>query len=152
MSGWHLAAKPRAGSTVDLFLVLLIAGAGLLGGCNFASTPGSTVTLTPTVDLVMQGREVYLRACAECHGQNAEGYANELAAPALDHSEHAWHHPDQQIRDWIKNGKLGLGRQMPALGDQLSDEEIEAVIAYLHTLWTPEQLETQQDITGRYGP
>ena len=41
---------------------------------------------------------------------------------------------------------------MPALGDQLSDEEIEAVIAYLHTLWTAEQLETQQDITSRYGP
>jgi len=41
---------------------------------------------------------------------------------------------------------------MPALGDQLSEAEIEAVIAYLHTLWTPEQLETQQDITGRYGP
>ena len=74
------------------------------------------------------------------------------AAPALDHSEHAWHHPDQQIHDWVKNGKLGLGREMPALGDQLSDAEIEAEIAYLHTLWTPEQLETQQDITSRYGP
>jgi mono/diheme cytochrome c family protein len=102
-------------------------------------------------DPVAQGREVFARICAECHGQNAEGYANELAAPALDHSEHAWHHPDQQIHDWVKNGKLGLGRQMPALGDQLSDEEIEAVIAYLHTLWTAEQLETQQGITSRYG-
>ena len=48
------------------------------------------------------------------------------------------------------NGKIGLGNPMPALGDQLSDEEIEAVIAYLHTLWTAEQLETQQSITSRY--
>lgn len=41
---------------------------------------------------------------------------------------------------------------MPALGDRLSEAEIQAVIAYLHSLWTPEQLETQQDITSRYGP
>ena len=33
---------------------------------------------------------------------------------------------------------------------ELEKEEITAVIAYLHTLWTPEQLETQQDITRRY--
>ena len=144
------------GTTLKLYLplALFIVGSWLLAGCDLASTPLPTAPPgpTPTADLVTQGGEVYLRVCAECHGQNGEGYANELAAPALDYSEHAWHHPDQQIRDWIKNGKLGLGQEMPALGDQLSAEEIEAVIAYLHTLWTPEQLETQQDITSRYGP
>ncbi len=127
----------------------LVLGSGLLVACGAAPV---TSTPTATPDPVAQGREVFLRVCAECHGQNGEGYANELAAPALDASEHAWHHPDQQIRDWIANGKLGLGREMPALGDQLAEVEIEAVITYLHTLWTPEQLATQQDITNRYGP
>jgi mono/diheme cytochrome c family protein len=127
----------------------LIFGSGLLAACGTAPV---TPTPTATPDPVMQGREVFLRVCAECHGQNGEGYANELSAPALDASEHAWHHPDQQIRDWIANGKLGVGSEMPALGDQLTKAEIEAVIAYLHTLWTPEQLEAQQDITNRYGP
>jgi len=127
----------------------LILGSGLLAACGAALvTPAPTATPDP----VAQGREVFLRDCAECHGQNGEGYANELSAPALDASEHAWHHPDQQIRDWIANGKLGLGREMPALGDQLAEAEIEAVIAYLHTLWTAEQLATQQDITNRYAP
>ncbi len=130
-------------------LFFLIMGGWLMTACGALNT---TPASTPTPEPVAQGREVFAQVCAACHGQNAEGYANELAAPALDHSEHAWHHPDQQIHDWVKNGKLGLGREMPALGDQLSDEEIEAVIAYLHTLWTPEQLETQQDITSRYGP
>lgn len=131
------------------FFGFLILSSGLLVACG---TVQATPTPSATPDPVMQGREVFLRVCAECHGQNGEGYANELSAPALDASEHAWHHPDQQIHDWITNGKLGLGREMPALGDQLTEEEIEAVIAYLHTLWTPEQLEAQQDITNRYGP
>lgn len=131
------------------FFGFLILSSGLLVACGAVQ---ATPTPTATPDPVMQGREVFLRVCAECHGQNGEGYANELSAPALDVSEHAWHHPDQQIYDWIVNGKLGLGREMPALGDQLTEEEIEAVIAYLHTLWTPEQLEAQQDITNRYGP
>jgi S-disulfanyl-L-cysteine oxidoreductase SoxD len=130
-------------------LGLLFLASGLLAACGAAPvTPAPMATPDP----VMQGREIFLRVCAECHGQNGEGYANDLAAPALDHSEHAWHHPDQQIRDWIVNGKLGLDSEMPALGDQLTDGEVEAVITYLHTLWTPEQLETQQDITSRYGP
>lgn len=131
---------------------LLILSTWILAACGFSSVQVSTATPapTPTVDQATQGKDVFQRVCAQCHGPNAEGHIVE-PAPALDHSEHAWHHPDQQIFDWIKNGKMGFG-QMPALGDQLSDEEMEAVIAYLHTLWTPEQLETQQDITSRYGP
>ena len=115
-------------------------------------TPTSTVTPapTPTHDLSVKGRQVFGRVCASCHGENAEGYGNELAAPALDDGEHAFEHPDQQIHDWIVKGKLGLGRQMPALGNQLSEEELHAVIDYLHSLWTPEQLEVQQSITSRW--
>lgn len=107
-------------------------------------------TLTPTADPVAMGREAYVRVCAECHGMNGEGHANSLDALALDASEHAWQHADQQISEWIINGKLGLERKMPAYGDQLSDEEVLAVIAYLHTLLTPQQLEMQQDITARW--
>lgn len=147
-----MAKRPARGILkVHLFFVLLIGGSWLSMVCSLAPTAPSSIpapALTPTSDPVAQGREVFLRICAECHGQNAEGHILE-PAPALDHTEHAWHHPDQQFRDWIKNGKLGFA-QMPALGDRLSDEEITAVIAYLHTLWTPEQLETQQDITKRY--
>lgn len=110
-----------------------------------------TGTEMSTPDLVAQGREIYLRACAECHGERGQGYVDHPSAPPLDDSGHAWHHPDQQIYGWIVDGKLGVaGGGMPALGDRLSDEEVEAVIAYLHTLWTEEQLETQQDVTTRY--
>ncbi len=122
-----------------------------LAACNFVpSLSMPKPTPTPPLDPVVLGPAVFQRVCAQCHGDNAEGYANELAAPALDATEHASHHPDQQIYDWIVNGKFGLGRQMLALGDQLSETEIRAVIVYLHTLWTPEQLEVQQNITSRW--
>lgn len=120
----------------------------LLAACG-PVTVMDTGTATP--DHVAQGREVYLRECAECHGEFGQGYAAHPGAPPLDETGHAWHHPDQQIYGWIVNGKLAVaGEGMPALGDRLSDQEVKAVIAYLHSLWTEEQLETQQDVTTRY--
>ena len=118
----------------------------LLSACS-TSTP---LSFTPTPNVVAQGRELFLNICAECHGQDANGYANVLNAPALNNTEHAWHHPDQEIFSWIVKGKLGIGRQMPGFGDQLSDEQVYAVIEYLHSLWTEEQLASQQDITARW--
>lgn len=116
-----------------------------------APTSTSEMVLQGTgPDRVEEGRIAYLRACAACHGVRAEGYANDLAAPALDASEHASEHPDPQIHDWIVNGKLGLGRQMPAYGDQLTDAEVHAIIAYLHTFWTTDQLEVQQGLGRRW--
>ena len=101
-------------------------------------------------DQAEKGRAAYLQTCAVCHGEQGAGYANDLAAPALNSSEHASHHPDQQLHDWIVNGKLGLGRQMPAFEDQLSDEEVHAIIAYLHTLWAADQIQAQQDLGRRW--
>ncbi len=113
-----------------------------------ALSPETMATSTP--DQVIRGAQVFRDVCAECRGVDAEGYANELNAPALDSTEHAFHHPDQQIHDWIVNGKLGAGREMPSLGTRLTDGEVHSVIDYLHTLWTKEQLASQQDVTSRY--
>lgn len=103
---------------------------------------------TPTVDPEARGSAVYTRVCAECHGEEGEGHAYP-PAPALDGSEHAWHHPDAQIREWIKNGKIGMA-EMPAYGDRLSDAEIDAVLAYIKSLWPEEQRAFQEDISERY--
>ena len=115
-----------------------------------ATSPPVTPTPQPVDPEVELGQEAFMQVCAQCHGENAQGHANDLDAPALDSTEHAIEHPDQQIHDWIVNGKLGLGRQMPPYGDQLTDDDVHAVLAYLHTLWTPEQLAVQQDITSRW--
>ena len=136
---------------VALKNVLFPVFAVVLTACaTVTSTQLPKPVATSTPDPVTQGRQVFVRICAECHGRNAEGYTNELGAPALDSTEHAFHHPDQQIHDWIVNGKLGIGRQMPPQGGNLTDGEVHAVIDYLHTLWTEEQLASQQDVSSRY--
>ena len=151
---WRRKFKPirqprswRAASRQNMLLLLLfLFVVPVLTACQTTTSPSPT----PTPDPVILGQQVFVRVCSVCHGENAEGYANALNAPALDETEHAYEHPDPVIHDWIVNGKLGLGRQMPALGEQLTDEEVHAVIAYLQTLWTEEQLAIQQDITSRY--
>ncbi len=118
----------------------------LLMAC--AVPPPAAPPPTPTTDPIAMGQAVSARVCAECHGAQAEGHAY-LPAPALNGNEHAWHHPDIQIREWIKNGKLGMA-QMPAYGDQLTDAEVEAVIVYIKSLWPEEKRAFQEDISRRY--
>ena len=93
-----------------------------------------------TGDTITMGARVYEQSCAACHGAQGEGHAAVAEAPALDETEHAWHHPDGQIQQLILNG----GQLMPALGEQLSAEEVVAVIRYFQTWWTPDQLAQQQ--------
>jgi len=114
-----------------------------------ACSPSATITPTPTPDPVALGREVFAIHCAGCHGENAEGHAVE-PAPALDASEHAWHHPDWQLRQFIHDGKYSLGPvQMPAFKDKLGDEQIGFVIAYIKSLWTEEQRASQESMNQR---
>ncbi|HEY53115.1 MAG TPA: cytochrome c [Caldilineae bacterium] len=121
-----------------------IAGGALLIVALFAlavvngSKPAEPLANEETIAL---GQQVYEQTCAACHGAQGEGHAAIAEAPALDETEHAWHHPDGQIQQLIING----GQQMPALGEQLSDEEIVAVIRYIQTWWDPAQLAQQQD-------
>lgn len=96
--------------------------------------------------MVALGRQVYAESCASCHGAQGEGHAELIQAPALDETEHAWHHADGQLQDLLTNG----GALMPAFGDQLTDEEMLAVISYIQTWWTADQLASQQRASESY--
>ena len=137
---------------IDNYFWQVIAGLVVVGlGVNalvwFA--PGreqevSTVQELPSypVEQVMQGRELYAANCATCHGANGAGYAQAgVPAPALNGTMHAWHHPDAQIAGFIRNGV----RQMPAVGADWTDEEIDAVLSYVKQWWEPEQLAEQTE-------
>ena len=80
-----------------------------------------------TVDpaLMNMGQQVYQNECATCHG--AEGQGGLGPAQAGNNSlEDA-----QFVVDRIVNGK----GEMPALGGQLSDEQVAAVSTYIRNTW-----------------
>lgn len=116
-------------------------GLSLLVACGTTPSP-----VGPSQESLALGQQVYQETCARCHGSRGEGQIG----PALDSTGHAWHHPDQQIRDWILQGKLGLGISMPAYGDQLGEDEIKAVMAFIKIWWDEEQRQVQADVTSRY--
>ncbi|MBT3189902.1 MAG: cytochrome c [Anaerolineae bacterium] len=94
-------------------------------------------------DVLALGEEVYAANCATCHGANGEGHGEVEVAPALDATEHAWHHADGQLQGLIVNG----GEQMPPFGESLTNDEVVAVIRYFQTWWSEGQLNSQQSLS-----
>ncbi|SMR78435.1 cytochrome c oxidase subunit II [Marinobacterium sediminicola] len=81
-------------------------------------------------ELMQQGEQVYLRACAACHLPNGEGVPG--AFPALKGSPIALGDVAGHI-DIVLNGKSGTAMQ--AFRDQLSATELAAVITYERNAW-----------------
>lgn len=133
-------------SVVGLGLfVAVLAGAWLLND-PLQAQESAPVDVSQNETLAL-GQMIYDVNCASCHGANGEGYASVQNAPALNGSEHAWHHPDGQILSLIRQG----GNMMPAVGANWSDEEVEAVWAYVKQWWTPQQRKAQGgDIGERF--
>ncbi len=89
--------------------------------------------------------------CASCHGANLEGQPDWQSAredgtyPAPPHDEtgHTWHHGDAMLRDYIRRGgqtvldNMGVDftSGMPGFGEELTEDEIEAVLAYIRSTW-----------------
>ncbi|MEJ2407109.1 MAG: cytochrome c [Candidatus Thiodiazotropha sp.] len=90
-----------------------------------------------------QGARLYQMNCAECHGSHAQGAPDwrqrdadgMFPPPPLNGTGHAWHHPTNMLRHVIANGSPGDQGNMPAWGDRLSGEEIDAIIAWFQSKW-----------------
>ncbi len=105
------------------------------------------------------GREVYLQTCAACHGPNSEGQRPDVLlrkdetgrfpAPPHNSAGHTWHHDDDHLIQIIREGGMRDEDfyEMPAFGNVLTDEEINAVLAFIKTLWTDAQRAVQQERT-----
>src|SRR3954464_11328405 len=89
-----------------------------------------------TADSVSEGKRLYQRHCASCHGSNAEGGAgNDLIPAAPDLTGKAWKHgsTDGEIFSSIKNG-IPPDLNMVPFGDQMKDDEIWNVVNYIRSL------------------
>jgi mono/diheme cytochrome c family protein len=82
---------------------------------------------------------LYYAYCAECHGTDGRGSwraALFLLRPGdLTDRARLGAYSDRYLFDLIKHGGASIGRPgMPAFGAQLSDEDIQALVAYLRRL------------------
>lgn len=109
---------------------------------------------------VGSGREIYLRACASCHGMKLEGQPNwrqrrqdgKMPAPPHDVSGHTWHHPDAVLFEITKFGLArfvpGYQSDMPAFEGVLLDSEIELVLSYIRSTW-PIEIQNKQRLMAK---
>ena len=99
----------------------LLIGAGVLvSSLTFqAAVPG------------VNGAAIFTKNCAMCHGTDGKGFPA-LKTPNFTDPKWQSSTKDKEMREVIKNGRKET--LMPAFGDQLKDEEISAVVAYIRSL------------------
>lgn len=117
-----------------------------------------------TQEQLDQGQQGYMQYCASCHGADGEGQfpnapnqpdtTGRIGAPPHNGAGHTWHHGDELLIRYVREGGMGDPENfypMPAFGDQLSEGEIIAVLAYIKTMWSNEQRARQQQATEAEG-
>ncbi len=130
-------------------LLILVFAALALSGC----LPQFQLTLPfqPMPTALARGEKLYNENCLVCH-KGAEGGTMMDYPPRHNANGHTWHHPDCELTYIIvygSNAMTEMMRQMmnvptttprmPAWRDKLSREEIDAILAFIRTMWTEEQ-------------
>jgi mono/diheme cytochrome c family protein len=114
----------------SIFAIFFMASMAV-GGCGPSLAPSKPVSeLTP---VEQQGRAVYNQECASCHYANHTG---DLHGPSLFGLYRKKYLPsgapanDDRVTPVILRGR----NMMPGYQNQLDDEQLRDLLAYLHTL------------------
>ena len=155
------------GAVGSCFLLALVMLSGR-GVPSILAAPAHNLTLSHIrifdrffeVAELQKGQDIYLQYCAACHGPEGRGQFPEaplepdatgrIGAPPHNESGHSWHHSDTLLIRYVTEGGFSdLTRfyLMPAFGEVLSDEQILLVIAYIKSMWTDEQRDSQHQLT-----
>lgn len=155
--------RPRAailGFAAGVAVVVVLAGA-VASRLDFFGPPVSASDTRPATDFTAQelrGRTIHAANCASCHGGLTGGGMMDYP-PRHNSNGHTWHHPDCQLKQIVLEGgdeMTAMMRDMmapsgaptmQAFKDRLSDADIDAVLAYIKTLWSPEERELQAGVT-----
>jgi len=109
--------------------------AGMVSGADFAPVAGDP---DDEVELPQAPEAVFRDACATCHGQSGRGapadhLGFDLALPDFTDCNFA---PREADADWVAVASYGgpvraFSRMMPAMGDALTEEEIQLAIDHI---------------------
>jgi len=135
-------------------VAMVITGIAVVIFLQEAKPPASQADPTVAAQ-VAAGQVIYSANCASCHGDQLQGEPNwkerkpdgKLPAPPHDATEHTWHDPDQQLFDIIKRGVAAVVPNYPTdmigFGEELSDQDIWNVLAYIKSRW-PGDIQAKQ--------
>jgi mono/diheme cytochrome c family protein len=116
------------------------------------SSPSLAETGKPPEKAAAQrGERLYVQFCQSCHGKEGIGETpipwsirrpDYFPAPALDDSQHAWHHSDEALTNTILEGSRRTER-MPGWKSLLTRENAIDLVAYIKSLWGERALACQ---------
>ena len=152
----------KAGTLLTISGVIVITGVGILVyGTENGAPSGIDVE---NAKQLAQGKLIYAKECASCHGDNLQGQTlnwrqrlpdGSLPAPPHSASGHTWHHPDEMLFEITKFGRLQAARRlirtnMPAFDNKLSDADIWAVLSFIKSTWPIDIQQRHDDMNKRY--
>ena len=126
------------------------------------STVGDAVSSLMPRSQTARGERLYNVYCSTCHGgaDVAQGSASRASYPPPHNaSGHTWQHPTCELEAIVRDGGDDMTRalraaqappgavEMPSFKDRLSADEIDAILAYIKTMWTDEQRQSQERVT-----
>ncbi|MFQ5755900.1 MAG: c-type cytochrome [Acidiferrobacterales bacterium] len=119
---------------VSLFLVIV-----------FSGITNAETGHAPEPEAILFGKQLYEKHCQVCHQKDGVGEppipwgirkAGYFTAMPLNETSHAWHHTDEQLANMILEGLRRTDR-MPAFKQVLSGKEVDDIVAYIKSLWSP---------------
>jgi mono/diheme cytochrome c family protein len=128
--------------------LLVIGSVVLLSGCFHSNEP--TNNEEAGIEL---GQSLFDKNCIGCHGVGAQGIVKDwrksvadgkFPPPPLNGTAHAWHHPQKQLLQSINDGGTKIGGQMPAFRDKFNEDEKQALLDYIYSLW-PKEIQDKYD-------
>lgn len=143
----HVLEKTRS-DRKNLFLAAVLL---LAFNVNFVSVAQAETGKPPDLNAAERGKALYEKFCASCHGVRGEGEPpvpwgirrpDYILAPALDDSQHAWHHSDGNLVKMILNGSSRTQR-MPSWQNVLTEPQANDLVHYIKSLWSPRALVCQ---------
>ena len=105
-----------------------------------------------TSEAEARGLSLYQKSCQACHGINGVGetYTMQaltdkkyIRAPAMNDSEHAWHHTDEALVKTILEGSPRTDRMMAWQKAGLTEQNAKDLVTYIKSLWTQRELDCQ---------